>query len=84
MRTQAEWKVEEGPKKSQIIITSIPFGVNKGTLEAAIGANYPNMSVISLAVGKGRDFAWNGAIDALRYNASIYDFEPFGVFTSAA
>ena len=52
------------------------------TLKAAIGVNYPNMSVISLAVGKGRDTAWNGAIDALRYNGSVYDFEPFGVITS--
>lgn len=37
IKVQAEWKLEEGSKKRQIIITSIPFGVNKGNLEAAIG-----------------------------------------------
>jgi len=51
-------------------------------LQAAVSTNYPNMSVLSLAVGKGRDSAWNGAIDALRYNGSVYDFEPFGVTRS--
>jgi hypothetical protein len=51
-------------------------------LKAAVNLHYPNMSVISLAVSKGRDLAWNGAIDALRYNGSVYDFEPFGVSTS--
>jgi Collagen triple helix repeat (20 copies) len=50
-------------------------------LQTKVTAAYPNMSVLSLAVGKGRDNAWNGAIDALRYNGSVYDFEPFGVIT---
>jgi hypothetical protein len=50
-------------------------------LQTKVAAAYPNMSVLSLAVGKGRDNAWNGAIDALRYNGSVYDFEPFGVIT---
>ena len=34
---QAEWKLEETPASRQIIITSIPYGVNKGKLEEAIG-----------------------------------------------
>ena len=34
---QGEWKDEEVGKKQQIVITSIPYGVNKGNLEAAIG-----------------------------------------------
>lgn len=37
IRVQGEWKVEETPRRTQIVITSIPFGVNKGALEAAIG-----------------------------------------------
>lgn len=36
IRMQGEWKLEEG-KKPHIIITSIPYGVNKGNLESAIG-----------------------------------------------
>jgi DNA gyrase subunit A len=37
IKVQAEWKLEEAGRKQQIVVTSIPFGVNKGTLEAAIG-----------------------------------------------
>jgi DNA gyrase subunit A len=37
IKVQAEWKLEEAGKRRQIIITSIPYGVNKGNLENAIG-----------------------------------------------
>lgn len=36
LRIQGEWKLEDG-KKPQIVITSIPYGVNKGNLESDIG-----------------------------------------------
>ena len=35
--------------------------------------------IYSIAVTKGRDFAWQGAVDGLRINATVYDFEPLGV-----
>ncbi len=38
IKVQAEWKVEEVGRRRQIVITSIPYGVNKGTLEERIGA----------------------------------------------
>lgn len=39
IKVQAEWKVEDsGRGKPQIVITSIPYGVNKGNLVALIGA----------------------------------------------
>ncbi|MCS6849944.1 MAG: DNA topoisomerase, partial [Gemmataceae bacterium] len=37
IRVQAEWKLETQGRKEQIVITSIPYGVNKGSLEQAIG-----------------------------------------------
>ena len=37
IKIQSEWKLEEHGKKQQIIVTSIPHGVNKGNLEGAIG-----------------------------------------------
>jgi DNA gyrase subunit A len=37
IRVQAEWKMEESSRKKQIIVTSIPYAVNKGTLEGVIG-----------------------------------------------
>src|SRR5439155_6262577 len=39
IKVQAEWKAEELDRgKKQIVITSIPYGVDKGQLENAIGA----------------------------------------------
>jgi DNA gyrase subunit A len=37
IRIQGEWKVEATARRDQVVITSIPYGVNKGNLEAAIG-----------------------------------------------
>jgi DNA gyrase subunit A len=37
IKVQAEWKTEEVNRKRQIVVTSIPYGVNKGTLEEKIG-----------------------------------------------
>ncbi|MBX9679201.1 MAG: DNA topoisomerase IV subunit A [Gemmataceae bacterium] len=48
IKVQAEWKVEELPKKRQIVITSIPFGLNKSTLEAEIGEIIANRKLPQL------------------------------------
>jgi DNA gyrase subunit A len=37
IKIQGEWKVEAAGRRDQLVITSIPYGVNKGSLEAAIG-----------------------------------------------
>ncbi|HEV3236227.1 MAG TPA: DNA gyrase subunit A, partial [Gemmataceae bacterium] len=37
IKVQAEWKTETHGKREQIIVTSIPYGVNKGNLEEVIG-----------------------------------------------
>lgn len=38
IKVQGEWKLEDLPRgRQQIVVTSIPYGVNKGTLEATIG-----------------------------------------------
>src|SRR4029077_15988624 len=37
IKVQGEWKLEEDGKRRQIVVTSIPYGVNKGALESAIG-----------------------------------------------
>ena len=36
-------------------------------------------TVLTLAVGKGRDYEFHGAVDKLVYNANVFDFEPTGV-----
>src|SRR4051812_37492423 len=37
IKIQGEWKEEKVDRKSQIVITSIPYGVDKGKLESDIG-----------------------------------------------
>jgi DNA gyrase subunit A len=37
IKVQGEWKHEQVGRREQIVITSIPYGVNKGALESAIG-----------------------------------------------
>jgi hypothetical protein len=47
-----------------------------------VQAALPNASVLSVAIGKGRDSAFSGAVDKLVWNTTTYDFEPFGVTAS--
>lgn len=37
IKVQAEWKIEQVGRRKQIVITSIPYGVNKAALEEHIG-----------------------------------------------
>lgn len=37
IKVQGEWKLEDTGRRPQIVITSIPYGVNKGNLESDIG-----------------------------------------------
>ena len=40
----------------------------------------PAPTIYTVAVNKGRDSLWAGAVDGLRINSDIYDFELVGVF----
>jgi hypothetical protein len=35
--------------------------------------------ILSVAVTKGREYAWQGAVDGLTLNNVVYDFEEHGV-----
>ena len=39
--------------------------------------------VLSVSVSKGRDYFWSGAVDGLRVNDTVVDFEERGVLTAA-
>lgn len=56
--------------------TMCPFTVAKGRLNDGP----PDPIFYTVAVGKGRDNVWVGAVDGLRMNNKIYDFEFTGVF----
>ncbi len=36
--------------------------------------------IATVAVSKGRDNSWQGAVDGLKINDTVYDFEEMGVF----
>lgn len=41
-------------------------------------------TINTVAVSKGRDDAWVGAVDGLRISSTVYDFEPYGVVATPA
>jgi hypothetical protein len=53
------------------------------TFDAAKAA-FPNATLFSVQITKGRDNAWQGAVDVLRINAQVFDFEASGVTVRAA
>jgi hypothetical protein len=51
---------------------------------AAAKAAFPNATLFSVQITKGRDNGWQGAVDALRINGQVFDFEASGVTVRAA
>ena len=49
---------------------------------AEVKAKFPNATLHTAAVTKGRDYAFTGAVDALQIGTTTYDFEPTGVRTN--
>lgn len=50
-------------------------------LKTQLNAHADAPTILTAAVGKGRDNMWIGAVDGLRINQNIYDFEASGVVT---
>ena len=44
----------------------------------------PNATLYTVAITKGSDYAFSGAVDALQINSTTYDFEPFGVIAKTS
>jgi hypothetical protein len=51
-------------------------------LKAALNDGGVAPTIHTAAVGKGRDYMWIGAVDGLRINQNVYDFEANGVRTT--
>ena len=51
-------------------------------LQTALDDGGAAATIYSVQFGKGRDFAFSGAVDGLVINNQTFDFEPNGVFTS--
>ena len=48
-------------------------------VKAALNDGGDAALILTVSVTKGRDFAWQGAIDGLNINGTVYDFEETGV-----
>ena len=49
-----------------------------------VKAQLPKATLFTVAIGKGRDHAFTGAVDALQIGSTTYDFEPFGVIAKTS
>ena len=49
---------------------------------AEIKAFYPNATVYTVAISKGRDYAFHVSVDALKIGSKTVDFEESGVKTT--
>jgi hypothetical protein len=56
----------------------------QGCTFAQIKDKLPDAAIGTAIINKGRDFEWQGAVDALRVNSRIADFEEGGVVIRAA
>lgn len=56
----------------------------QGCTFAQIKDKLPDATLFTAIVNKGRDFEWQGAVDALRVNSRIADFEEGGVVIRGA
>jgi hypothetical protein len=62
--------------------TGCALGVANCTWEevqTALDDGGEGASIYTVQFTNGRDFAFSGAVDGLRMNDDVYDFEPFGV-----
>lgn len=48
-------------------------------LKTALNDGGAQPTIYTAAVGKGRDYMWIGAVDGLRINRTVYDFEADGI-----
>ena len=55
------------------------FALHLGTDPDFLDDGGATAQLFSVAISKGTDFAWHGAVDGLRINNTVYDFEEHGV-----
>ena len=83
------WTQEDASTAKQWYYTGA-FGTDSGcnqTMYCTLGeakAAAPDATLYTAQITKGRDYAFSGAVDDLRINDTVYDFEPDGVHATPA
>ena len=88
----AVWTKLDALAGARWFFTNGPLGLSSGCnqttfctfAQARAALTNPGYRILSLAISKGRDDAFNGAVDALQLNGTVYDFEPQGVVKRSA
>jgi hypothetical protein len=80
------WRLtgEEGEATGCNQVTACTFAEVIAALTADDVTDGEPALIGTVAISKGRDFAFSGAVDALQINDTVYDFEPNGVFATPA
>jgi hypothetical protein len=61
----------------------VSIAATSGCTFEQIKARLPDATFLTVMINKGRDFEWQGAVDALRINGHVADFEQGGVLIKA-
>ena len=92
------WSAIDAVTEGQWFLTG-PAGTATGCSQAGTLCTFPQLiaaltaddatdgspaEIFTALVNKGTDFVFSGAVDALRINDTVYDFEPNGVFETPA
>jgi hypothetical protein len=78
------WNAFDATSNGQWYFTG-SFGTSSGCNQTTMcsfadaKAAAPDATILTVAIDKGRDDAWQGAVDALRINDQVFDFEQTGV-----
>jgi len=67
----------------------VPCGINNSLcswaeMKAFLNDGGQAPRLLTVAITKGNDFEWHGAVDGLRINNTVYDFEEYGVTATPA
>jgi hypothetical protein len=67
----------------------VPCGINNSLcsyaqMKAFLNDGGKAPTLLTVAITKGNDFEWHGAVDGLRINNTVYDFEEYGVKATPA
>jgi hypothetical protein len=79
-----QWSEQDATTADRWFMTSAA-GTQSGCTQASyctlaeVKEAFPNATLLTAQVTKGRDYAFSGAVDELTIGGTTYDFEPFGV-----
>ncbi len=82
--TTGKWGLTGGAFDANTCSLSLSNGCSFDQVMAVLNDGGEAATILTVAVAKGKDNSWQGAVDGLRINDTVFDFEETGVFERAA